>query len=205
DMYASGEYDLAGFVVGVAERGELLSSERVREGDALVAIASSGLHSNGYSLARRVLLQKMGLPLSARLPGAPEDGLSVGQELLVPTRIYSGEVRALRSALGEHLHALCHVTGGGLTGNLPRVLPDSLAASVDLGSYTRPVVFDVIARGGPVEEDEMRRTFNLGVGMVAVVAEPAAEAALRALAEQGANAWRLGSVVARGDGDGVRY
>jgi phosphoribosylformylglycinamidine cyclo-ligase len=189
-MYPEGEYDLAGFSVGVVSRKALLGPVRVRAGDELIAIASSGLHSNGYSLARAVLEGKMKLSFDAVVP---ELGTSVGEALLVPTRIYAATVRTLSQACGGALHALCHITGGGIGGNLPRVLPSGTFARVDL-TYTRPALFDVIARGGPVVEDEMRRTFNLGVGLIAVVDAAATARALQALSELGERAWRLGAI-----------
>jgi phosphoribosylformylglycinamidine cyclo-ligase len=191
-MYPEGEYDLAGFAVGVVGRKSVLGKARVRPGDALVAIASSGLHSNGYSLARRVLEKEMQLALGAHVP---EFGRTLGEELLVPTRIYARSVAELSRALGGELHALCHVTGGGLVGNLPRVLPDGTCARVRL-DHEVPAVFRVIAKGGPVEESEMLRTFNLGIGLVAVVGREAADRALSALAAAGERAWRLGELVA---------
>jgi phosphoribosylformylglycinamidine cyclo-ligase len=189
-MYPEGEYDLAGFSVGVVSRRALLGPARVQAGDSLIAVASSGLHSNGYSLARVVLEERMGLALDAIVP---ELGTTLGEALLTPTRIYAPTVRALTATCGGGLHALCHVTGGGIGGNLPRVLPNGTFARVRL-SYPRPVLFDLIARGGPVIEDEMRRTFNLGVGLIIVVESNAVQPALRALAEQGENAWLLGEV-----------
>jgi phosphoribosylformylglycinamidine cyclo-ligase len=119
----------------------------------------------------------------------------VGKALLVPTKIYAGAVRALLDGCGPALHGLSHITGGGLGGNLPRVLPDGLGARLDLGSYERPTIFQVIAEGGPVEEDEMRRTFNLGVGLVAVVANVGARPAIEALHAAGEKAWVLGEVI----------
>jgi phosphoribosylformylglycinamidine cyclo-ligase len=195
-MYAPGEYDLAGFAVGVVERSRILDGKRVTEGDAVIAVASSGLHSNGYSLARRVLNDAMGLAMSDSLP---ELGGTVGEVLLTPTRIYARAVTPLISALGGDLHGLSHITGGGLPGNIPRVLPDGLGVRLDLSTYTRPAIFDVIARGGPVEEAEMRRTFNLGVGLVAIVAAPAKERALDALRGAGEAAWGFGEVIRVGD------
>jgi phosphoribosylformylglycinamidine cyclo-ligase len=197
-MYPDGEYDLAGFAVGVVARAALLGPERVRAGDALVAVASSGLHSNGYSLARRVLEGELRLGLDRAVA---ELGCTLGDALLTPTRIYARTVSALGRALGSDLHALCHVTGGGIEGNLPRVLPPGTHARVSLG-FPRPAIFELIARGGPVAEEEMRRTFNLGVGLIAVVAEARAEAALAALGAAGERAWRLGDVaLAEGDAE----
>jgi phosphoribosylformylglycinamidine cyclo-ligase len=190
-MYPEGEYDLAGFAVGVVARKQVLGRPRVNVGDAVVGVASSGLHSNGYSLARRVLEGEMKLSLDAHVP---ELGRSLGEELLVPTRIYARSALGLGAALGGDLHALCHVTGGGLEGNLPRVLPHGTIARVRL-DHDVPPIFGLVARGGPVDEAEMRRTFNLGVGLVAVVGKPRADAAVRALSELGEKAWVMGEIV----------
>jgi len=187
-MYAAGEYDLAGFAVGVVARKALIDgSARVREGDLVIGVASNGLHSNGFSLARRVLAD-----LGEHVPSL---GRSVGEAMLVPTRIYAKAVQALIGALGTDVHALSHVTGGGLPGNVPRVLPDALGVRLDLSTYERPAIFRLIAERGPVEEHEMRRTFNLGVGLVAVVAPEAAAKAIAVLEESGERAWRFGEVI----------
>lgn len=198
-MYADGEYDLAGFAVGVVDRGAILDRAHVAEGDRLIGLASSGLHSNGYSLARRALLEERGLDYGDTLP---ELGVTVGRALLTPTRIYAAEARALKATGG--LRGLAHITGGGLTENVPRCLPDHLAARLDMASWERPPLFGVLAEAGPVEEREMRRTFNLGVGLVAVVAPDTADAALAAARSSGGEAWHLGEVVVR-DGDGVLF
>lgn len=189
-MYHDGEYDLAGFAVGVASRRSLLGPARVQAGDELIAIASSGLHSNGYSLARRVLLEQLRLPLDAPVP---ELGRTLQQELLEPTKIYAKGVTRLRSHLGERLHALCHITGGGVGGNLVRVLNPGQRAHVSL-KHPRPPIFDLIARGGPVEEAEMKRTFNLGIGMIAVVAAGSTGEVCSILQDEGERAWSLGTV-----------
>ena len=191
-MYAEGEYDLAGFCVGIVERANILDGKAVRAGDALVGVASSGLHSNGYSLARRVLLEDARLPLGEENPTL---GRSLGAALLEPTRIYARAVGDLLRALGAEVHALCHITGGGLPGNLPRVVPEPFGLEVELDSWERPELFSLIARSGPVDEAEMRSTFNLGVGLVAFVAEPAAERAIDVLRAAGERAWRLGRVI----------
>jgi phosphoribosylformylglycinamidine cyclo-ligase len=195
-MYLDGEYDLAGFCVGVVSRKRVLGPQRVKVGDAVIAIASNGLHSNGYSLARRVIEAELGLALATR---SDELGETVSDALLRPTKIYARVVSALTRALSEDLHALCHVTGGGIVGNLPRVLPAGTHAKVRL-DHERPAIFRLIARGGPVEEAEMRRTFNLGVGMVVVVDARKADATLRAIEDAGERAWSMGVIVA-GDGD----
>ncbi len=189
-MYPEGEYDLAGFAVGVVSRQRVLGAERVRDDDALVAVAASGIHSNGYSLARRVLLDEMQLSLDEVVP---ELGTTLGEALLEPTRIYARAVSALQAALDMDLHALCHVTGGGVPGNLPRVLPPGVVARVGR-DYPAPPIFDLIQRGGPVAEDEMRRTFNMGVGLVAMVARDRVNEALVALQAVGERAWLWGQL-----------
>ena len=173
-----GTFDLAGFGVGVVERDALLGPHRVRPGDALVALASSGLHSNGFSLVRAILDR------------APQDD-ALASELLEPTRIYAPDVLGLISAV--EVHALCHVTGGGLAGNLPRVLPQGLGAVVDRATWDVPTVFRRLQELGGVPEDDLWRTFNCGVGMVAIVPDPAA--AVAALAARGVTAWDCGRVV----------
>ena len=195
-MYAEGEYDLAGFTVGVVDRAKILDGKRVVEGDVVLGVASSGLHSNGYSLARRVFEREMGLGMGDRVG---ELGSTVGEALLTPTRIYARAVSELLGACGDHVHALSHITGGGLPGNVPRVLPEGLGVRIEARSWERPAVFRVIAAGGPVEEAEMRRTFNLGVGMVAVVAREAADRAVAALTGAGEQAWVAGEVIRVGE------
>ena len=201
-MYADGEYDLAGFTVGVVERSRVLDGKRARPGDAVIGVASSGLHSNGYSLARRVLLDELGLGYGDLVPGTER---RVGEALLEPTRIYVKPALALYEALGEELRALCHITGGGLPENLPRVLPEAIALELDLASYERPALFRAIEANGLVSELEMRRTFNLGVGLVAVVAAEAAQRTIELLEAQGERAWVLGRVADAGGGVRVRF
>jgi phosphoribosylformylglycinamidine cyclo-ligase len=179
------EFDLAGFGVGVVERDAILGAHRVREGDTLVAMASSGVHSNGYSLVRRIV---GGLDLHGT------HGLErpLGEILLEPTRIYARDCLALAAAL--EVHALCHVTGGGLPGNVPRVLPDGLAVDLDVTSWTWPPVFAWLQAQGPVADDEMWRTFNCGIGMLAVVAPAVADDAVALLEGRGVPAWVVGRV-----------
>jgi phosphoribosylformylglycinamidine cyclo-ligase len=157
-----------------------------------LGLASSGLHSNGFSLARRVF-ETLGVGFDDVLPAL---GVPLGQALLTPTRIYAAATRALRAACGDALHGLAHITGGGLVGNVPRCLPDTLGARLTADSWQRPAIFEVISE--QVDEAEMRRTFNLGVGLVAVVAPDAADAALAAAGTAGDSAWRLGEVIAAG-------
>ncbi|MCW2921007.1 MAG: phosphoribosylformylglycinamidine cyclo-ligase [Thermoleophilia bacterium] len=189
-MYAPGSFDLAGFTVGVVERDERLGPHNVEACDVLVGIASSGLHSNGYSLARRVLLE---------LPGRTYDefdgrlGRTLGEELLEPTRIY---VRALRSLVdaGLPVRAAAHITGGGLVENVPRVLPDGWGARIDTTSWERPAVFDALVTDGELDVHAAHRTFNMGIGMVLVVAADAADGVIDALTSAGERAWHIGAV-----------
>ncbi|HYN76408.1 MAG TPA: phosphoribosylformylglycinamidine cyclo-ligase, partial [Lamprocystis sp. (in: g-proteobacteria)] len=161
-IYGSGDYDLAGFCVGIVERADLILPGRVGPGDRLIGIASSGPHANGYSLIRKVL------EVSGADLGADLDGQTLGERLLAPTRIYVRSVLPLTRAL--RVHALAHITGGGITENLPRVLPEGTRARVDMQSFQRPAVFDWLQQQGGITEAEMRRTFNCGVGMVVCVA-----------------------------------
>ncbi len=192
DMYAAGEYDLAGFCVGAVERAELIDGASIEAGDALVGIASSGPHSNGFSLIRRVL------------DGAENrdiDGAAAEDLLLAPTTIYVRPLLALCRAVT--VKGMAHITGGGLTDNVPRVLPGDVHAEIDVNSWRPGPTFDWLAVTGRIAADEMRRTFNCGVGMVIVVADGEVEAAIDRLAADGLAAWRLGRVVA-GAG-AVRY
>ena len=195
-MYQPGHYDLAAFAVGVVERAAVLGPKRVREGDIVLGLPSSGLHSNGYSLARKALLspEHAGLSLTAPLPSDPTQ--TVGEALLTPTRIYVPHLAAARTVDGA-LHAAAHITGGGLIENPPRVLPDTLAMELDLGRVDLPPVLAAVADAG-VARPEMRRTFNCGVGMLLVV-DPAGAASVAAAiaAHDGTVATELGTVVAR--------
>ncbi len=188
-LLAPDEYDLAGATTGVVEADRLLGPERVLPGDVLVAMGSSGLHSNGYSLVRRVLLEQAGWALDRHVD---ELGRSLGDELLEPTRVYAKDCLALADAV--EVHAMSHVTGGGLAANLARVLPPGTAAEVDRASWRPQPVFDLVARVGGVETAELERTLNLGVGMVAVVAPDAADAAVELLTGRGLPAWTCGEV-----------
>ena len=191
DFYAPGEYDLAGFVVGVVERERLVDGSAVRAGDRLVAIRSSGLHTNGYTLARTIVFERMGLGIDDRFPG--EDA-SVGEVLLRVHRSYLAPVWPLLEQ--GCIRAMAHITGGGIAGNLPRVLPRGLGARIDLGSWTVPNVFRALAGHGGVAAGEMYRVFNMGVGMILVVS-PARE--VEVLGALGDGAWGVGEVV-RGPG-----
>ncbi len=193
-MYADGEYDLAGFTVGAVERDRIIDGSAVREGMALLGMASSGVHSNGFSLVRHLLLEQAGLDLDAVV--APLDR-PLGEELLEPTRIYVKPLLALIEACD--VAALAHITGGGLIENIPRVLPDGCAARVRRGSWTEPPVFELLRRTGDLSEPEMIRTFNCGVGMVVVLPEDQLDRAAAVLAGHGVTSWPLGDVVEADD------
>jgi len=195
-LLGPGEYDLAGAGTGVVEADRLLGADRVRDGDVLVAMGASGLHSNGYSLVRHVLLSESGA--GWRLDReVPELGRPLVDEL---TRIYARDCLALFDpATGVEVHALSHVTGGGLAANLARVLPGDLSATVDRASWTPQPVFGLVAGVGAVAQEELERTLNMGVGMVAVVAPEAADRAVELLSGRGLPAWVLGAVTT-GDG-----
>jgi phosphoribosylformylglycinamidine cyclo-ligase len=189
-FYTPGEYDLAGFAVGVIERASILDGRKVTPGDAVIGIGSSGLHSNGYSLVRKVLLEHAKLDLNATPVGLDEP---LADALLRPTRIYARAVSALMSAV--EVRALSHITGGGLPGNIPRVLPDEMGVEIDPNTWERAGIFDLVGRLGEVPEHEMRRTFNLGLGLVAIVPSSSAERAVHVLREAGERAWVIGQVV----------
>jgi len=189
---ADGDVDLAGFAVGVVEADERLGSDRVVPGDLLVGLASPGLRSNGYSLARRVLLEQAARPLSG--PAWPGAGHSLADELLRPSVIYVPAIRAALAATVGGVHAAAHITGGGIAGNLVRVLPGHCDAVLDRGTWTVPEIFAEIARVGPVDDDEMDRVFNLGLGMIMSVAPEAVEDVLEAVAGTGRTAGVVGRV-----------
>ena len=197
-LYAKGDFDLAGFAVGAAERGTLLPKPGLAAGDVVFGLASSGLHSNGFSLVRRIVAQT-GLSWDAPAPFEPIR--SLGEALLTPTRLY---VKPLLAALkaSEAISALAHVTGGGFPDNLPRVLPDNLAVRLDLGAFAAPPVFGWLAGQGPVSQAEMLRTFNCGIGMVVFARRDGADEAARALRAAGLAPVEIGRLIAR-DGAAV--
>jgi len=182
------DYDVAGAATGVVDAGAVLGPDRVRAGDVVVAMASSGLHSNGYSLARHVLLSVARLPLES----TADLGVPLGDVLLTPTRIYAKDCLALAAA--SPVHAFAHVTGGGLIANLTRVIPAGLAVRIDSTSWQPAPIFGLIAERGRVSPEEMERTFNMGVGMVAVVPADAADPAVALLRERGVPAWVAGEI-----------
>ncbi|MEJ2203804.1 MAG: phosphoribosylformylglycinamidine cyclo-ligase [Gemmatimonadota bacterium] len=197
DFYAAGEYDLAGFIVGIVDRSRIIDGRAIREGDALLGLGSSGLHTNGYTLARRIVLDVMGLGVDDVLPGS---GRTVAEELLSVHRSYLRPLHPLLEA--GMIGGLAHITGGGIPGNLPRVLPEGLGAVVERESWTAPPVFRTLQEAGQVTRDEMDRVFNMGIGMVLVVHPDNVAAVMQHLTSQGERPVAIGRVEA---GQGVRY
>ncbi|MFF9339376.1 MULTISPECIES: phosphoribosylformylglycinamidine cyclo-ligase [unclassified Streptomyces] len=190
------DFDVAGAGTGVVEHDRLLGADRIRTGDAVIAMASSGLHSNGYSLVRHVVFDRAGMRLDQRVE---ELGRTLGEELLEPTRIYSLDCLALTRT--SEVHAFSHITGGGLAANLARVVPDGLHATVDRSTWTPGAIFDLVGTAGQVERLELEKTLNMGVGMMAVVPAESVDAALATLADRGLDAWVAGEITERGDKD----
>ncbi len=189
-FYADGEYDLAGFAVGAVDRAGLIDGRAIQAGDVLVGLASTGLHSNGYSLARKILLEDGKLALSSRVEGL---GLTLGETLLAPTRIYAKQILALASEY--QIKGVAHITGGGLTENLPRIFPKGCHARIHRGSWPTPPIFQVIQRMGRVTDEEMCRVFNMGIGLVLIVNAAQADRVIHRARELGDGAFRIGEIV----------
>lgn len=188
-MYHAGDYDLAGFCVGIVEKDRIIDGSGIAPGDILIGIASSGPHSNGYSLIRKII-ETSGTSLSQDFHGR-----TLGEVLLTPTRIYVKPLLALIERIS--VRALAHITGGGLLENLPRVMPDNTRAVIDPGTWQRPPVFDWLQSSGQIEDTEMYRTFNCGIGMVVCVSPENARTALDLLTQQGEQAWQIGAIESR--------
>jgi phosphoribosylformylglycinamidine cyclo-ligase len=200
-FYQDGEYDLAGFSVGIVDRPKIIDGSRTEVGDVLLGLSSSGMHSNGYSLARRVLIEEAGIALDAHVDDL---GCSLGEELLCPTRIYA---RAVDRVLGAYkvkrvVKGMAHITGGGLTENVPRALPRGMGARIRKLCWPALPVFEMVRRLGKVEEAEMMQVFNMGIGLVMIVSPTFADAIVRRLDRAGFPAQAIGEVV---NGSGVRY
>ena len=196
-LYPDGEYDLVGTIVGAVKRRDLVTGEAIRAGDTLIGLPSSGLHTNGYSLARRAILEQAGLKITDLLPGTR---VTVADALLAVHRSYLRPVLKLRRAV--KVLGIAHITGGGFPDNVPRILPDGLAAAIDRGSWKIPPLFHFIAEAGRVDREEMYRVFNMGIGLVLVVRNRDVPAALRALKSAGERPVRIGNIER---GRGVRY
>ena len=189
-FYPEGEYDLAGFAVGAVDRPKIIDGRHIVPGDAVIGLASSGLHSNGYSLVRRVLFEQAKLTIASRL--ADLDG-SIGEVLLTPTRIYAKQILALVEAFP--MKGIAHITGGGITENLPRVFPKGVRARITRTAWSVPPVFDVISRLGRIERDEMSRVFNMGIGLILVVSPDSVSGVLSRASSLGDRGWQIGEIV----------
>jgi len=194
-LYGEDEYDLAGFCVGIVDKEKVIDGHALSEGDKIIGIASSGLHSNGFSLARKAFFDVGGLSVDSPLP---ETNTTVGEALLTPTRIYTKQVKALLDS-GAKIKALVHITGGGFYENIPRVFPEGLGVRIEKDSWTRPAIFGALSKIGGIAEKEMFSTFNMGIGLMAFVPANEAAAAVSALEKIGENAQIIGGVV-RGSG-----
>lgn len=195
-LLAPDEFDVAGATTGVVERDEILGPERIAEGDALIAVASSGLHSNGYSLVRHVLLEQAGWTLERHVD---ELGRTVGEELLEPTIVYAADLLAL--AQHSEVHAMCHVTGGGLANNLTRVMPSHLTATIERSTWSPAPIFRLVQEVGAVSQSDIEETLNMGVGMVIALPDDQVSEALEFLAGRGLTAWQCGTVASRESSD----
>ncbi|MBL90807.1 MAG: phosphoribosylformylglycinamidine cyclo-ligase [Myxococcales bacterium] len=190
-LYAKGDYDLAGFCVGAVDRKKIIDGQKVQAGDVVIGLASSGLHSNGFSLARKVLLEHAAMDLQA--PYHPSDDQNLGEALLRPTHLYVQNILDL-FANDVDLHSLAHITGGGLPGNIARNVPDTFDIHIDPTSWSEPAIFGVIREKGPVNEEEMRKTFNLGIGFTVIVPRQEADKCHAILSKQNIQAWTIGEV-----------
>lgn len=200
-MYADGEYDLAGFAVGVVEKAKIIDGKTIMPGDAIIGLASTGLHSNGYSLARRVLFDQAKLSVESRLPDLD---CSLGEALLSPTRIYAKQILSLIQEWP--IKGIAHITGGGITENLPRVFPEGVGAKISRKAWPVPPVFDVMSRLGSVNREEMYRVFNMGIGLILVVPRDSVTAVLAKAAVFGDRGWLIGEMVPSvGKEPGVEY
>jgi phosphoribosylformylglycinamidine cyclo-ligase len=194
-LYAEGDYDIAGFVVGIAERAKIIDGSEIRVGDKIIGMASSGLHSNGYSLARKIFLEELGLTVNDTVD---EFGCTVGEELLRPTRIYSETL--LNLTKNFKISGLVHITGGGLIDNIPRILPQGSKAIIHKETWPVPPVFKILQEKGKITAKEMCRTFNMGIGMVAIVNDKLVEDVMQQLNALGEKPYLIGEITARSEG-----
>lgn len=196
DLYGNDEYDMAGFAVGVVERDRIITGSNVQKGDVILGLASSGIHSNGYSLVRNICFKKHKLKVSDKIPEL--DNRVLGDVLLVPTRIYVKPIVKLLHGykVKQVVHAMAHITGGGLVGNIPRVLPDNCNAVLKTKSWSVPQIFTYLQQQGPVEDDEMYRVFNMGIGYVLVIAPDFADSIQKKLARYGEQVYKIGTITA---------
>jgi phosphoribosylformylglycinamidine cyclo-ligase len=190
DMYDKDEYDVAGFAVGIVDKDNIIDGSKITPDDVVIGLASTGLHSNGYSLARKVIFEKGKYDVDTYVD---ELGKTIGDEMLTPTGIY---VKAVQSILcGSDIHGMAHITGGGLTENLPRILPEGMQFKISRESWKIPAIFSLMQRLGSIDDDEMYRTFNMGIGYVVVVPEESSDKVIETASKQGIEAWVIGRVV----------
>jgi len=201
-FYPEGEYDLAGFAVGVVDKDKIINGSDIKEGDVLLGLASSGLHSNGYSLARKLFFDIKKMDASAYIP---ELGTSLGEELLKPTRIYVKAFNSIKAKI--KVKGMAHITGGGISGNLPRIFPDRVSAVINERSWTPPPIFHIIKELGQVPLDDMRMTFNMGIGYIIAIPGDEAKNAIAILNAAGVDSFVIGNIesASGGGGHGVRY
>ncbi|MDH5203165.1 MAG: phosphoribosylformylglycinamidine cyclo-ligase [Nitrospirota bacterium] len=197
-FYSENEYDLSGFAVGVVDKEKIIDGANIREGDVIIGLASSGLHSNGYSLVRKIFFELNKFNVDSDVP---ELGITLGEELLKPTRIYVQAFMALRENL--EIKGMAHVTGGGIPGNLPRILPEGVSANIKIGSWPVPPIFNLIEKMGNIPDKEMKKTFNMGIGYIIVVSEGISESAISLLNNTGYRAFVIGGI--EKGGRDVRY
>ncbi|WP_312091498.1 phosphoribosylformylglycinamidine cyclo-ligase [Aminipila sp.] len=195
DFYQDGEYDIAGFSVGVVDKNKMITGDNIKEGNKIIGIPSSGIHSNGYSLVRKVFFEKMNMKVTDYVE---ELGMTLGEALLTPTKIYAN---ACEAVLSKHqINGIIHITGGGFFENIPRIIPEGLGVNINLGSWNIPAIFNYIEKCGNVEQTDMFSTYNMGVGMMMVVSAECAEEVLATLKESGEKAYVIGEIV---EGSGV--
>ena len=200
-MYGDGEYDLAGFAVGVVDKPKIIDGKMIKAGDAILGLASSGLHSNGYSLARRVFFDNAKLTVGSTLP---ELDRPLGDVLLAPTRIYAKQILSLVKEF--RIKGIAHITGGGITENLPRIFPPGVRARINRKAWTVPPIFQALSTVGQVDREEMYRVFNMGIGLILIVPVQSAKAVLKKAGELGDRGWQIGEIVAAsGSEPGVEY
>ncbi|AQT68569.1 Phosphoribosylformylglycinamidine cyclo-ligase [Anaerohalosphaera lusitana] len=195
DIYGQDEFDMAGFAVGVVEKDRIITGEKVRQGDIIIGLGSNGVHSNGFSLARTICFKQQKLNVTDKIDSL--NGRAIGDALLDPTKIYVRPVVKLLEDFADTrpVHGMAHITGGGLVGNIPRVLPSDCDASIDKNAWQVPPIFDYLAQAGPVEESEMFRVFNMGIGFTLIVDPAHADAVMQNLSESGENVYRIGEIV----------
>jgi phosphoribosylformylglycinamidine cyclo-ligase len=197
-FYGESEYDLAGFAVGVVDRDKIIDGSKMKEGDVIIGLASSGLHSNGYSLARKVFFDAAKFDIDTHIP---ELGATIGEELLKPTKIYVKAFNALKEKMD--VHGMAHITGGGIVGNVPRIIKDGLTAVIKEDSWPVPPIFNIIKRLGNVPDEDMKKTFNLGIGYVIVLPEENSDPSISTLKQYGFDAYNIGFI--EKGGEKIRY